>query len=66
MPIPIYPFIRNPTGEVWSPQSEDRRGHFREFRRAFPALRHSSYVKGNPGDGTHGVWLAFVETSDPF
>jgi hypothetical protein len=26
MPIPICPFFRNPTGGIWPPKSEDRRG----------------------------------------
>jgi hypothetical protein len=26
MPIPICPFFRNPTGGIWSAESEDRRG----------------------------------------
>jgi hypothetical protein len=44
MPIPICPFLRNPTGAIWPPKSEDRRGISGPF--------HCERIVTRPTDGS--------------
>jgi hypothetical protein len=62
MPIPICPFFRNPTGEIWLPKSEDRRGISSPFHCGRIAIRlvvdSSLPTAVSPTAGSGCVWNA--------